>query len=185
MADATAKGRLLVATPLLDDPNFFHAVVWLLEHGDDGALGVVLNRPSDLPVAEPLPGWADFAGQLPVLFVGGPVAVGSVIGLARVAGEVPDGSWEPVSGSVGVIDLGADPAIVGPSVGTLRCFAGYAGWSAGQLEDEIAEGAWFVVDAEPADLFTDDPAGLWRAVLARQPNELARLALVPDDPTLN
>jgi putative transcriptional regulator len=183
--DTTLKGRLLVATPLLDDPNFHHAVIWLLEHGEDGALGVVLNRPSELPVAEPLPGWADLTGGLPVLFVGGPVAVGSVIGLARMAETAPEGVWEPVTGSVGVLDLGADPGIVGPSVGTLRCFAGYAGWSPGQLEDELAEGAWFVVDADPADPFTDDPDRLWRSVLARQPNELARIALVPDDPTLN
>jgi putative transcriptional regulator len=179
------KGRLLVATPVLDDPNFDRTVVWLLEHGDDGALGVVLNRPSTLAVAEPLPGWADLAGPLPVVFVGGPVSSSSVIGLARVTGEVPPGSWEPVAGAIGVVDLTTDPLLLTPVVGALRCFAGYSGWGSGQLEGELLDGAWVVVDAEAGDAFTDDPAGLWRAVLARQPNELARMALVPDDPTLN
>jgi putative transcriptional regulator len=179
------KGRLLVATPVLDDPNFDRTVVWLLEHGDDGALGVVLNRPSALAVAEPLPGWADLAGPLPVVFVGGPVSSSSVIGLARVTGEVPPGSWEPVAGTIGVVDLTTDPLLLTPVVADLRCFAGYSGWGSGQLEGELLDGAWVVVDAEVGDAFTDDPAGLWRAVLARQPNELARMALVPDDPTLN
>jgi putative transcriptional regulator len=181
------KGRLLVATPLLEDPNFDRAVVWLLEHGDEGALGVVLNRPSELPVADPLPGWAELAGRLPVVFVGGPVSANAVIGLARMDARAPvlDGVWESVDGPVGVLDLAADPALVAPAVGTLRCFAGYAGWSPGQLEAEIDDGAWFVVDADPGDPFTDQPGRLWRSVLARQPNELARLALVPDDPTLN
>jgi putative transcriptional regulator len=180
------KGRLLVAAPLLSDPNFDRTVVWLLEHGSDGALGVVLNRPSELPVADPLPGWAGHTGELPVVFVGGPVSVSSVIGLAEV-GEAgaPAGIWESVSGPVGVLDLAADPIEVGAAITTLRCFAGYAGWSAGQLEDEIDEGAWFVVDLQAGDLFTDHPGSLWRSVLARQPNELARVALVPDDPSLN
>ena len=180
------KGRLLVAAPLLSDPNFDRTVIWLLEHSSEGALGVVLNRPSELPVSDPLPGWAGHTGGLPVVFVGGPVSVSSVIGLAEVTDVgTPEGIWEPVAGPVGVLDLAADPFEVGAAISTLRCFAGYAGWAASQLEDEIAEGAWFVVDVEPGDLFTDHPGSLWRTVLARQPNELARLALVPDDPSLN
>jgi putative transcriptional regulator len=179
------KARLLVATPLLGDPNFDRTVVLLLEHGDEGALGVVLNRPSDLRVDEPLPSWSELAGPLPVVFVGGPVSPSSVIGLARVHGDVPRETWEPVFGAIGVLDLGADPMPVAGAVSVVRCFAGYAGWGPGQLEDEIVQGAWFVVDLEPDDAFTDEPTHLWRTVLARQPNELARLALVPDDPTLN
>lgn len=179
------KAQLLVATPLLGDPNFDRTVVLLLEHGDEGALGLVLNRPSDLLVAEPLPGWVDLTGPVPVVFVGGPVSSSSVIGLARVTAELPDGTWESVLGPVGVLDLNADAGLVAPAIAGLRCFAGYAGWGPEQLEGEIEQGAWFVVEADPADPFTDEPEGLWRTVLARQPNELARLALVPDDPTLN
>lgn len=181
------KAKLLVATPMLEDPNFDRTVVWLLEHGPEGALGLVLNRPSELPVAEPLPSWVDHTGPLPVVFLGGPVSTSSVIALARVTGadDVPDGTWASVSGSVGVLDLTVDPMLVAPSIRELRCFAGYAGWAPGQLEGEIAQGAWFVLDADPDDPFTTAPVNLWRSVLARQPNELARLALVPDDPTLN
>lgn len=179
------KGRLLVAAPLLGDPNFDRTVVWLLEQGEDGALGIVLNRPSELPVAEPLPGWEELTGTLPVVFLGGPVSAGSVIGLASIGGEAPVGLWEPVIGRVGVLDLAADPDAVRAAVETVRCFAGYAGWGPGQLEEELVAGAWFVVEVHPQDPFTADPDGLWRAVLARQPNELARIALVPDNPTLN
>ena len=168
------KAQLLVATPMLGDPNFDRAVVWLLEHGEDGALGVVLNRPSDLLVSEPLPSWDLLTGELPVVFRGGPVSTQSVIGVARVRTGTPEGAWAPVMGEIGVLDL----------VG-LRCFAGYAGWGAGQLEGEIEQGAWFVVQADPGDPFTDRPEDLWRSVLARQGPELARFALVPDDPSVN
>jgi putative transcriptional regulator len=179
------KAQLLVATPMLGDPNFDRTVVWLLEHGEDGALGVVLNRPSELPVSEPLPSWDLLAGELPVVFQGGPVSTDSVIGVAWVRTGTPEGAWAPVMGEIGVLDLGIDPDEVAPLLVGLRCFAGYAGWGAGQLEGEIEQGAWFVVDADPGDPFTEDPDGLWRSVLARQRPELARFALVPDDPTVN
>lgn len=179
------KGRLLVATPLLGDPNFERSVVLLLEHGEEGALGVVLNRPSELEVAEPLPEWRRFAGSPEVIFVGGPVSRSSVIALARLGRDLPDGSWEPVLGRVGVLDLTGDPDEVGAGLDDLRVFAGYAGWGSGQLEEEIGEGAWYVVDAEPADPFTDAPDGLWHRVLKRQGGELARVARVPANPRLN
>lgn len=180
----TLRGKLLVATPMLGDPNFDRTVVWLLEHGEEGALGVVLNRPSELAVADPLPSWVDRTEPLSVVFLGGPVSPSSVIALARVDGAIPDGTWEAVLGPIGVLDLSADPALLG-AVAEVRCFAGYAGWGPDQLEGEIEQGAWFVLDVDPGDPFTVTPEGLWRSVLARQPNELARIALVPDDPTLN
>jgi putative transcriptional regulator len=113
------------------------------------------------------------------------VSRSSVIALARVAGETPDGAFEPVLGALGVVDLSRDPDLLGNVVTTVRVFAGYAGWGPDQLEAEIAEGAWFVVDAEIADAFTDDPEHLWRTVLARQPGELAKVARVPENPRLN
>jgi putative transcriptional regulator len=179
------KGRLLVATPLLGDPNFERAVVLLLEHGDEGALGVVLNRPSELEVAEPLPEWRRFTGTPEVVFVGGPVSRSSVIALARLGRDLPAGAWEPVLGTLGVLDLTGDPDEVGAGVDDLRVFAGYAGWGSGQLEDEIGEGAWYVVDADPGDAFTSAPDGLWRTVLRRQGGDLAKVALVPAEPYLN
>ena len=179
------KGRLLVATPVLGDPNFDHTVVLLLEHNDDGALGLVLNRPSGLEVADPLPEWRPYTGDPDVVFIGGPVSRSSVIALASVDGEAPVSSWEQVVGPVGVVDLSRDPDAIGGTLTAVRVFAGYAGWGSGQLEMEIGEGAWYVVSAEPADVFTDSPEQLWRRVLARQPGELARVALVPEDPSLN
>jgi len=183
------KGRLLVATPLLGDPNFERTVILVLEHTDEGALGIVLNRPSPLPVDEPLPDWARFAPEPAVVFVGGPVAHGSVIAIARPASApeqpLPDGAWEPVVDGVGVLDLGLDDVEFGPALNAVRVFTGYAGWGERQLEAEIAEGAWWIVDAEPGDALTDDPDHLWRAVLRRQDPPLNRYALYPDDVLAN
>ena len=179
------KGRLLVATPRLGDPNFDHTVVFLLEHGDEGALGVVLNRPSGLPVADPLPEWRRFAGAPDVVFVGGPVSTSSVIALARVERPLPVETWEPVLGGIGVLDLTADPDAIGAAIDDVRVFAGYAGWGPLQLEEEVTAGAWYLVDAEPADAFGNDPEQLWHRVLARQHGDLARVAMVPADLSVN
>lgn len=176
------QGRLLVATPDLSDPNFALTVVLLLDHSDEGAVGVVLNRPSDLEVAEALPDWAHLVGEPPVLFVGGPVRPNAVIGLAAHDGPLPAG-WQPVLPGIGVIDLGEQEPVDVDA--TLRVFAGYAGWSAEQLEGEIEEGAWFVVDAEPGDALTDEPESLWEDVLRRQGGRLAMFALCPADPSQN
>jgi putative transcriptional regulator len=179
------KGRLLVAAPVLGDENFDRTVVLLLEHNDEGALGVVLNRPSGLEVSDPLPEWSAYALEPEVVFIGGPVSRSSVIALARFDGDAPAAAWEQVLGSVGVVDLSHDPVLIGGSLGAVRVFAGYAGWGPGQMESEIAEGAWYVVAADPGDVFTDSPTELWRDVLARQPGDLARVALVPMNPRLN
>lgn len=178
------KGRLLVATPLLGDPNFERTVVLLLEHGSEGALGLVLNRPTGYEVADPLPDWAPWTLPPQVVFLGGPVSPNAVIALARVEGGAPSSAWEPVLGAVGVLDLTGDPDLVGPVAG-VRVFAGYAGWGPDQLEAEIAEGAWYVVGGDAGDIFSEDPDRLWRRVLARQPGDLSRVALVPEDPSLN
>lgn len=189
---ATLRGRLLVASPLLTDPNFDRTVVLLVEHGDEGALGLVLNRPSELPVAEVLPQWQERTAAPGAMFLGGPVQPSAVICLARSdgadrAGDEGDGG-SPLAPTavpgVALLDLDGDPRAV-PAGVELRCFAGYSGWSEGQLEDEIDEGAWFVVDPEPNDPFVRRPSRLWRDVLARQPGRLARYALYPTDPSVN
>ncbi|MDA8047391.1 MAG: YqgE/AlgH family protein [Actinomycetota bacterium] len=192
-------GRLLVANPLLPDPNFDRTVVLLLAHNEDGALGLVLNRPSQMDVAEPLPQWEHLAAEPAVLFLGGPVQHEAVICLARnapsgestVAGESAmagggDGAeegWKEVAPGIGTVDLDGDPDGVVGRVRQLRMFAGYAGWSAGQLEAEIKAGAWWLVDAETGDAFTLDPGRLWKQVLRRQPYPLAFVSWYPDDPT--
>lgn len=177
------RGRLLVATPLIEDPNFLRTVVVLLEHDEDGAFGVVLNRPSLTPVAEPLPDWAGSAAAPAVMFLGGPVATDAVIGItaAPVGGGFDDG---PGGCGFRTIDL-SDRFVSDPSGSGLRLFVGAAGWSPGQLEDEIAEGAWWVVDARADDVVTDDPAGLWTRVVGRQRGPVRLFAHAPVDPTLN
>ncbi len=178
------KGKLLVATPDLSDPNFFRTVVLMLEHGRGGALGVVLNRPSELEVSEPLPAWAEVAAQPPVVFVGGPVSPSSAICLGR-AEPVADGDWQPVVGPVGAVDLNLAPGEVTPRPEVVRVFAGYAGWGPRQLEAEILSGGWFVVDAEPDDALSQAPDELWSEVLRRQPGRLAIFANYPLDPSTN
>jgi putative transcriptional regulator len=179
-------GRLLVATPLLTDPNFRRAVVLMLDHSDEGGLGVVVNRPLEVSVSAVLPGWQAYATAPGRLFQGGPVALDSALGVVAV----PGGSSEPngvrrIIGSLGVVDLDAPPQLVVSGVAGLRIFAGYAGWSGGQLETEIGEGAWYVVDAEARDPFSDCPERLWRQVLRRQRGELALVSTYPDDPSHN
>ena len=219
---SSLTGRLLVATPALADPNFDRAVVLLLDHDEEGSLGVVLNRPTPVGVADILAPWAALAGEPGVVFQGGPVSLDSALGVAVVPGgpsgedSIPsvDGStragdggaetagvpaadradvrsgdeplgWRRVYGAIGLVDLEAPPELLSAVLGSLRIFAGYAGWGPGQLEDELVEGAWYVVESEPGDVSSPDPEQLWRAVLRRQRNELAMVATYPDDPSLN
>ena len=179
----STRARLLVATPELVDPNFHRSVVLVLEHNDDGALGVVLNRPRLVGGAEAVPQWADRLAFPSRLHSGGPVSEGSVVGLG-LAPDSGDDAVTPLVGRLGVLDLHRDPSDL-PGVGSVRLFSGYSGWSAGQLEVEMALGSWFVLDAEPMDALTDDPLGLWASVLARQPGLLGRMAAYPDDPSVN
>jgi putative transcriptional regulator len=182
-------GRLLVANPRLPDQNFDRTVVLLLAYGEAGALGVVLNRPSETLVAAPLPRWERLAAAPAVVFVGGPVEHQAVICLARALGHpaatVPPGGWSAVMPEVGTLDLELDPDGLHTSFSQVRVFAGYAGWGAGQLEGEIAAGAWWVVDAAAEDAFSDQPDELWKRVLRRQSGSLALVASYPADPMFN
>jgi len=180
------KGQLLVASPGLMDPNFFRTVVLIVEHGDQGAAGIVLNRPSDASLAEgPLDGWDTIAADPPLVFVGGPVSPTDAVCLARPAPNTPPEGFEPVVDGLGVVDLAADPSLVRPTLDRVRVFVGYAGWQPGQLEDEIDEGAWLVVEADSDDALDDEPELLWSRVLERQGGRLALLARYPDDPSTN
>jgi len=181
----STRGRLLVATPELQDPNFARTVVLVLEHGDDGALGLVLNRVTDTEVAQALPAWAERAAAPGVMFIGGPVQPDAAIGLARCSsGGTPDG-FVPLFGGLGTVDLERDPADITPVVEAVRIYAGYSGWGPGQLDGELAAAGWYVVDEEPDDPWSSRPDSLWRAVLRRQPGPLRLVAGFPDDPSLN
>ncbi|MEM9039739.1 MAG: YqgE/AlgH family protein [Actinomycetota bacterium] len=187
MASVGAKGRLLVATPPLDDPNFDRSVVYVLEHHDDGAIGVVINRPTDEALDEPLDRWSDLQVVPSSVFIGGPVETSALIALGRASAQVGDDhdTLTTIAGPIVSVDLTADPAIVAADLAALRVFRGYAGWGAGQLDAEIESGAWLVLDGDADDVFADDPDELWRDVLRRQPGRLAWLAEAPDDLSLN
>ncbi len=177
-----SRGRLLIAGPSLGDANFDRTIVYLLEHGPDGSLGVVVNRPSQFEVARALPGWADAVGPPPVVFSGGPVEAGVAMGLARVRAPVSGDGWSEIQPGVGSVDLSLGPESVGGDIVVARVFVGYAGWGAGQLDHELSAGAWFVVDAEPDDLFSERPEHLWGTVLSRQQ---ARSAMSDSNPSWN
>ncbi len=185
MSDAapSRRGRLLVAAPALVDPSFRRAVVLMLEHSPEGALGLVLNRPTPLVSREALPGrLAEVMPDAERVFEGGPVQPEAVIVLA---------DFEDVSeaatiafGSVGIVDPDVEAAGLGP-VRAIRAFGGYAGWAGGQLEEEMAEEAWVECDAVPEDVFTDDHEGLWSRVLERKGGSWRIIARMPEDPTRN
>ena len=179
------SGRLLVATPSTGGDIFARSVVLLLHHGEDGAHGVVLNKPLSAVVEPVLPGWQAHLTAPGVLFQGGPVGLDSALGLASVPGDREVEGVVAMFGSIGVVDLDHDPGPIGSAVARLRVFAGYAGWGPGQLESELERDAWYVVETEISDVFTSDPDNLWSAVLARQPGSVAWAASFPDDPRWN
>lgn len=191
MQELTRTGRLLVATPLLGDPNFRRTVVLVVEHEpEEGTLGVVLNRPTQVSLGQVLEPWTELATGPPVVFTGGPVAPTSALALARARGKGEPLGWRPIEAGpemsrIGLVDLDAPPEVLAADITSLRVFAGYAGWGSGQLQAEIEEGAWYVLPGEPADLFMADPGQLWSSVLRRQGGDLALVATYPEDPRLN
>lgn len=186
MGSDVVPGSLLLATAGLLDPNFAGTVVLVLDVDDNGVLGVVLNRPSPVPVREVLDLWSELCAEPGVLFRGGPVSPDGAlaVGLLRDAGDVPVG-FRPVVGRLGMLDLDTPVALLDGGLGGVRVYAGYAGWGADQLREEIAEGSWYVVGGEAADAFRSDTTELWRDVLARQPGQLAWHITRPVDPDLN
>lgn len=183
------KGRLLVATPLLTDPNFAGSVVLLCRHDSEGAFGVILNRPLDTDAVEIVPEWSERCATPPVLFDGGPVRRTNALALgfdaSREAGTHDRArGWTPVQGPVGMVNLHVQPEALPGTIEYVRLFAGSAGWDAEQLDREIREDAWFVVRSRASDVFTPDPQSLWREVLRRHPR-YALYAFSGNDTTQN
>jgi putative transcriptional regulator len=176
------KGQLLVASPELVDPNFRRTVVLVGEHGDDGALGLVLNRTSGATVVEALPELTELVGVEGAIHVGGPVQPSAIVVLAEF--EEPERAETLVLDDVGFLPPEVDPDDLGELRRT-RVFAGYAGWGPGQLDGELREGSWIVEPAAPDDVFTLDPDELWSDVLRRKGGPFSVLALMPPDPSLN
>lgn len=178
------RGRLLVATPPLADPNFDRTVVYMLEHTDDGAVGVVLNRPLHDTLPDQLRLWERLLSEPATLHEGGPVDESALIALAQLTGPI-EGAWRMIADGMGSIDLLLDPDEVATNVSALRVFQGYSGWAPQQLDDELGAGAWIVLDAQPSDVFGAHPQDLWRDVLRRQGGRVAWLANAPDDLSAN
>jgi putative transcriptional regulator len=177
----TITGQLLIAAPGLQDPNFWRTVVLVLNHDEDGALGLVLNRPSETVVGESVPqldGLLDLDEQV---HLGGPVQPNAVIVLAEF--DDPDDAALIAFERVGV--LGTDPAEQTPAVVVARAFAGHAGWGPGQLDHELERGDWILEPALHVDAFSTDPSELWPTVLSRKGGSYALIARMPDDPSLN
>ena len=179
---ASLQGQLLVASPALLDPNFRRTVVLVTEHTEDGAAGLVLNRPTESEVSEIVPALESLVDDGEPIFMGGPVQPNGVL----VLGEFldPDDAAVPLFGSLGFPSLD-EPDDVVPLTTRRRIFAGYAGWGSGQLEDELAREDWILEEAQPDDAFTEAPQELWADVLRRKGGIYELVARMPEDPSVN
>lgn len=177
-------GKLLVASPQLLDTNFGRSVVLVCIHDENGAFGLVLNRPLPVAVPDALPEWAGHTSDPAVIFGGGPVEPTRVNGLG-FSRSTPGGDWKPVTHGIGLVDLARGPEDVSRQVDRLRLFVGYAGWGSSQLEAEVARNDWFVVEAHSNDPFSLAPQDLWRDVLRRQADPLVMYSTFPSDLSAN
>jgi putative transcriptional regulator len=175
------RGHLLVAAPTLDDPNFARTVVLIAEHTEEGALGVVLNRPSESAVGEVVPDLAVLIDDDELVFAGGPVQPAGVMVLAEF--DDPADAALPIDGELGFVSVDAETEDI--AAARARAFAGHAGWGPGQLDDEVEEEAWFVAPFEREDAFTAEPDQLWSRALLRKGGAYALVARMPEDPSLN
>lgn len=182
-AVASLRGKFLIASPALADPNFARAVVLIAEHTDDGAMGLILNRPTDAVVAEAVEELAGVVEPGETVFVGGPVQEQSVMVLAEF--DDPAQAAALVIEDIGFLPADAEFAALSGRTRRARVFAGHSGWGPGQLDDELEEGAWIVGDPRADDVFSDAPDELWARVLARKGGAYALLAKMPADPSLN
>lgn len=188
MIEGSHTARLLVATPLIGDTHFERSVVLLLAHGAEGAFGVIVNRPSDTLVDEVAPQWRGHVTWPASVFIGGPVAPDTLVGLGRPMDAESVSGFTAMGAGLGVVDLTRPPPTDSADASRwagLRLFAGSAGWAPGQVEDEIADGAWWPVDPAPDDILTADPAGLWQRVVRRQKGTTAWFANCPVDVSAN
>jgi putative transcriptional regulator len=183
MDSESARGQLLIAGPSLLDPNFWRTVVLVVEHNDEGALGLVLNRPSETTVHEAVPLLEELVDGDEKLYIGGPVQPSSVIVLARL--EDPGDAALIAFDDIGVIGVGGESEERSVGVIEGRAFVGHAGWGPGQLDSELGRGDWITEPAQRRDAFADDASELWPSVLTRMGGSYALVARMPADPSVN
>lgn len=176
------RGHLLIAGAGLIDPNFRRTIVLVGHHDEEGAVGVVLNRPSETTVWEAVSVLGRLVGPEDLLYIGGPVQPEAAVVLAEF--EDPAAAEVLALERIGFLtgDISSDEV---PGIRRARIFAGYAGWGAGQLEAEMAGDAWIPEPARPEDVFADDPEALWAGVLRRKGGDAALMATMPVDPSTN
>jgi putative transcriptional regulator len=177
------RGQLLIASPTLVDPNFSRTVLLVAAHDENGALGLVLNRPSELLVADAVERLAPVCTDYERVYVGGPVEPGAVIVLA----EFDDRSLAAllISGDLGLPNIEASAEMLDGGVRRARCFAGHSGWGPGQLDAELAQEAWILESLAPEDPWVEAGHELWSTVLERKGGEYALVARMPLDPSVN
>jgi putative transcriptional regulator len=181
--EESLTGQLLLASPALRDPNFARTVVLIGVHSEEGAMGVVLNRPSAVTVGEAVPQLEPALDEHEPVYIGGPVQPGSIVLLAEFLDPAPAGLL--VLGRIGFPAPDADIEELTRATARGRVFAGYAGWGEGQLDAELEQGDWIVQAAEPQDVFSEDPEDLWGEVLTRKGGSYALIARMPKDPSVN
>jgi putative transcriptional regulator len=177
------KGKLLLASPTLEDPSFARTVVLVAEHTDEGAMGLVLNRPADATVGDSAPELEELVDAREPIYVGGPVQPTAVIVLAAFTD--PGAAGLLISDDVGFLSAQLDLAESAAVTQRTRVFAGHAGWGPGQLDEEMEREDWIVETPRPDELFATDPEGLWSQVLTRKGGTFALVARMPLDPSLN
>lgn len=180
---ASLRGKLLIASPALLDPNFARTVLLIAEHTADGAMGLVLNRPSDASVEDSIDELEALVETGATVFTGGPVQEDAVMVLAEF--DDPSLAAAVVLADIGFLSAETDLDDLDGHVRRARVFAGHAGWGPGQLDDELAEGSWIVEAALEDEVFSEEPEELWSAVLARKGGGFALLARIPADPSVN
>lgn len=181
----STKGALLVAVPLLEEPTFHRTVVFMIEHNASGALGLVINRPTDM---DHVPGsipWLHELSHPAAVFSGGPVQSDRLIAIAALGLTTDADGIAPLDHGLATVDLSLLADELAEGIQQLRVFRGYSGWGPGQLEDELDEGAWLVVPYATGDVFTSNPLDLWRDVLRRNGGRRALLANAPDELSWN
>ena len=183
MDAAPLRGQILVAGPTMLDPNFARTVVLIAEHSDEGAMGVVLNRPSEAGVAEAVPALADVVDGDDLVYVGGPVQPTALTVLAEF--DDRDEAATIVFSNIGFARGDADLSVLAASTRRARVYAGYAGWTTGQLEAELERDDWIVTSPQPEDVFSEAGIGLWAAVLRRMGGRYELIARMPLDPSVN
>jgi len=176
-------GQLLLASPALMDPNFRRAVILVGVHSEEGAMGVVLNRPSEVTVSEAVPQLEQTVSELEPVYVGGPVQPSSIVFLAEFLDPTPAGLL--VVGRIGFPAPDAGIEELTEATARRRVFAGYAGWGEGQLDAELDQGDWIAHSAVPDDVFCEAPENLWSSVLTRMGGGYALVARIPADPSVN